>query len=204
MIRPKSLPIAAVLPPAPAPVSRTVVVKGRSRKRKAVGKLPTAPGGRASNGREPLTHATLTSAVCLLTGSVGSPSMSDDQLVRILVVDDDADTAEAIAVCLAGYDVTVITDPSEALHLIVEGASYHVIVSDVMMPGMSGDMLYAKLLALAPEQAERMIFVTGGGTTAETRAFISTMTGRVVGKPVDLAALIQRVEDRLALQIPTS
>ncbi len=205
MIRLKPIPVAAVVPSAsapPAPVSRTEVVESRSRK-KAVGKLPTTQGSsRTSNRRETLTNTSLTSAACALANPIGSPS--DPQLARILLVDDDEDSAEAIALCLVGYDVTVITDPLEALRLIVEGESFQVIISDIMMPGMSGDVLYAKLLVAAPEQAERMIFVTGGGTTAQTRAFIPTMSGRIIGKPIDLTALIKRVEERLALPISTS
>ncbi len=160
--------------------------------------IPEDPGSHTVIADRP-SHA---SSPCILDEHLGSTSMSDD-LPRIMVVDDDTDSAEVIALCLSGYDVTVINDPSEALRRIVGGASYDAIISDIMMPGMSGDVLYAKLLVAAPEQAERMIFVTGGGTTVETRAFISTMQGRVVGKPVDLAALLKRVEERLALRIHT-
>ena len=130
--------------------------------------------------------------------------MNDGKRVRILIVDDDTDSGTVVADCLAGYDVTVLTDPLEALRIILDGDAFDVIVSDMMMPGMNGDALYAKLLREAPAQAERMIFVTGGGTTTETRAFISAMSGRVVGKPITLAALMKRVEERLALRISTS
>jgi CheY-like chemotaxis protein len=93
--------------------------------------------------------------------------------------------------------VTVATAAAQALQRIVGGERFDVIISDIMMPGMTGAELYAEVLRLVPEQAERMIFITGGATTTETRGFVSRMASRVVGKPIEGETLARRIQERL-------
>ena len=47
---------------------------------------------------------------------------------------------------------------------------------------------------LTPELAERTLFVSGGGISGQTRAFLEQMSDRVVAKPVDPATLFDRME----------
>lgn len=72
---------------------------------------------------------------------------------RILVVDDDPDLAEALTVGLHryGYDVLSLTDPTDALQAVREEPErWDLVVSDQVMPGMTGLMLISKLKALRP------------------------------------------------------
>jgi CheY-like chemotaxis protein len=64
-----------------------------------------------------------------------------------------------------------------------------VILCDLMMPRMSGMELYAEVLKISPEQAERMIFMTGGAFTPRAREFLDTTTNPRVDKPFDAASL---------------
>ena len=51
---------------------------------------------------------------------------------------------------------------AEALALVLEGKRFDLILCDLMMPVMTGMDLHAELLIVAPDQAARMVFMTGG------------------------------------------
>ena len=59
--------------------------------------------------------------------------------IKILIVDDDKDICEYVELLLTqnGYTVDTLTDPSNALSQI-KANDYHVVVLDLMMPGVSG------------------------------------------------------------------
>jgi CheY-like chemotaxis protein len=95
------------------------------------------------------------------------------------------------------HDVAAVTSAREALGLIAEGRRYDVILCDLMMPGMSGMDLHAELSALAPDQAERMVFMTGGAFTPAARAFLDRLANRSIDKPFAPASLRSLVRERL-------
>lgn len=74
--------------------------------------------------------------------------MNDDDKVRIVVVDDSADSAQTMAALLrlSGYDVRTAGSGQDALALIEDAAPYCVIF-DVVMPGLDGNELCARLRA---------------------------------------------------------
>ncbi len=98
---------------------------------------------------------------------------------------------------LRGYDVVTLVDPRDALARLVQGERYDVILCDVMMPELTGAALFTRLEALAPEQAKRVIFVTGGASTPETKAFLAGVGQPVLMKPFAPAALLELIEQRL-------
>jgi PleD family two-component response regulator len=62
---------------------------------------------------------------------------------KILVIDDQPTLAKAIRRMLGDHDVTVVAGGREALDKIEAGERYDVILSDVMMPEISGMDLHA-------------------------------------------------------------
>ncbi len=67
-----------------------------------------------------------------------------------------------------------------------------------MMPTMTGDLFYAEVRRLAPEQAERFTFATSG-TTDDTIQKALEATGRpVLTKPFTLHALRAVVDEARA------
>lgn len=116
---------------------------------------------------------------------------------RVLVVDDEPIVARMLGRTLADdHDVTVVTSGAEALAAI-EAAPPDVIVSDIMMPGISGIELHERVRARWPALADRMIFVTGGAFTPATQAFVAAMGERVLLKPFDPARLLAAVAGRV-------
>ena len=65
----------------------------------------------------------------------------------VLVVDDDSDSRDTLADVLAdeGYVVRVTGDAAQALAMLEGGLRPDVVLLDLVMPGMSGDEMLARL-----------------------------------------------------------
>lgn len=114
---------------------------------------------------------------------------------RVLVVDDQEDVAKALGRMLRGYDVVVLVSAREALARILNGERFDAILCDLMMPEMTGSVLYEEVGRIAPDQAERMIFITGGATSMQAQAFLDTVAQPVLAKPFnphELHVLVQK------------
>jgi nitrogen-specific signal transduction histidine kinase/CheY-like chemotaxis protein len=115
---------------------------------------------------------------------------------RVLIIDDEPIILRALDRILgAEHQITAVTSAQKALELIGGGERFDVILCDLMMPQMTGIDLHAALITTAPEQARRMVFVTGGAFTARGRSFLDEVPNPRVEKPFDaksLRALIER------------
>jgi FixJ family two-component response regulator len=65
------------------------------------------------------------------------------------------------------------------------------------MPEMSGMELHARLQEADPQQAARVVFITGGPADEETRQFLDRSSAPRLKKPLDLARLEKLVEEAL-------
>jgi signal transduction histidine kinase/DNA-binding NarL/FixJ family response regulator len=117
---------------------------------------------------------------------------------RVLVVDDEAALAKSIRRILSrDHDCVVLTAAQDAAAQISGGERYDVILCDLMMPTMTGMDLHEALLRAVPEQAARMIFLTGGAFTERARAFLSSVANARLDKPFDPAELRALVNDHV-------
>jgi FixJ family two-component response regulator len=66
-----------------------------------------------------------------------------------------------------------------------------------MMPEMTGMELHARLSELAPDQAGRMIFMSGGALTPEAVRFFNQQPSRSLDKPFSPSSLRKLVQDAL-------
>ncbi|HET6922852.1 MAG TPA: response regulator [Anaeromyxobacteraceae bacterium] len=124
--------------------------------------------------------------------------MSAETRGRILVVDDQPRMGKALQRFLSpAHDVTTALSAREALGLVSAGARFDVILCDLMMPGMDGMALHAELRRAAPEQAERMVFMTGGAYTAEAQGFLEAVPNRRLQKPFRPEALERIIGEML-------
>jgi PAS domain S-box-containing protein len=109
---------------------------------------------------------------------------------RLLIVDDEPMILGALRRSFSSdYKVTCVGDGRRALERIRGGDRYDVILCDLMMPEMTGMDLYAELARLIPEQAERLVFVTGGAFTPRAREFLERVPNARVEKPIDFQNL---------------
>jgi CheY-like chemotaxis protein len=120
------------------------------------------------------------------------------RVVRVLVVNDDAELGKAIARSLRDYDVLRLDSTSEAWGRIAAGDRFDFIVCDLLMPGMDGLDLYTAIERVAPEQADGMIFMSGGPTRGKTRELVASVPNVVLQKPFDMDKLLDFIRTRLA------
>jgi PAS domain S-box-containing protein len=131
---------------------------------------------------------------------VTGPAMASRPLRRgkILVVDDEVMVASAIERTLRReHDVTGVASGNLALEQIAAGNTFDVILCDLMMPQMTGMELHGRLVELAPEQARRIIFLSGGAFTSAARSFLDNVPNQRIEKPFDAAQLRAIVNERL-------
>ncbi|HVZ34744.1 MAG TPA: response regulator, partial [Polyangiaceae bacterium] len=79
----------------------------------------------------------------------------------ILVVDDEPMLLRSVRRLLPEYELVCLESAREALDLLDAGRSFDLIVSDLMMPEMTGIDFYEALCARHPDAARRVIFITG-------------------------------------------
>jgi len=105
----------------------------------------------------------------------------------ILLVDDDPDalTASSALLDLLGYRVTAVDDPLRALELLQDGQPFDVMLTDVVMPAMSGIRLAEEAVRL--RQDLHVVYVTGYAGELITGA--GQLRGKVVLKPWSIEEL---------------
>ncbi len=114
----------------------------------------------------------------------------------VLVVDDEVMLGRVLQRTLSPHhDVTVLTSGIAALESIERGDRFDAILMDVMMPNVTGMETYERIQREAPEQARRIIFLTGGAFTPRAREFLDHVPNRCLEKPVEAAALLAAIHD---------
>jgi CheY-like chemotaxis protein len=102
----------------------------------------------------------------------------------VLVVDDDPQVLLCIRRILdAEHALTTTTSAFDALRRIREGERFDALISDLMMPELSGMALYGKVKEVAPILAEKTVFITGGAFTPPARTFLDTVGNARLEKP---------------------
>jgi CheY-like chemotaxis protein len=116
----------------------------------------------------------------------------------VLVVDDEPLVRNTLSRMLArDYRITVAHDAQDALTMISQGDRFDVILSDVSMAGMTGVQLHDALALSNPDQAQRMVFLSGGAFTGETIDFLRQMAKRHLEKPFALSQLRELIQEQL-------
>lgn len=102
----------------------------------------------------------------------------------ILIIDDE----EAIGITLRAllsppHKVTVTTNATDALGLVLHGGTFDVVFCDVMMPGISGIRFYEIVEAKRPDLVSRIVFMTGGMHSPHVQQFLQATKARCLEKP---------------------
>jgi DNA-binding NtrC family response regulator len=112
---------------------------------------------------------------------------------RICLVEDDAIMGESLCdrFRLEGFGVDWLRD-AESARRSLEQRSYAAVISDILLPGRSGDQLYRELLALG-RPLPPFVFITGYGTIDGAVALLKLGAADYVTKPFDLEQLVGKV-----------
>jgi CheY-like chemotaxis protein len=135
------------------------------------------------------------------------------QRKRILLLDDDAELAASLKLLLesrklvltsgcssalsaAGFPlansrnfaVTVVNNGAEGLHEIMK-VEFDVILCDIMMPRMAGDMFYLAVQKTKPHLCDRFLFITGHSKNPNVDIFLKKTGRLVLTKPVPIDQL---------------
>jgi PAS domain S-box-containing protein len=141
----------------------------------------------------------------LRTTAAKGPSAGQGRPGTVLVVDDEPAVGLVLRRVLAHHHVTVVATAQAALALFAAGRNFDVVLSDLMMPGMSGMDLYEELAKLYPETALRVVFLTGGAFTPEANAFLDRVGNERMEKPFDtdkLRELVSKFVRRESTRVP--
>jgi signal transduction histidine kinase len=136
-----------------------------------------------------LPAATETAAVITTV----SPQVVAGRRGRILAVDDEQMLCTVIQRILRDHDVTAVTSAMAAIRSLCGGERYDLILCDLMMPEMTGMEFYARLQQVAPDQAGKIIFMTGGAFTETTQTFLGQFPSKAIEKPFTTARLREQV-----------
>ena len=107
---------------------------------------------------------------------------------RVLVVDDEAEVGAVIREMLIpdGHDVDVTTSAISALKRLAD-TKYDVVISDIVMPDMTGPALQERILENSDGSPPRIVFITGDTIGTTTTDFLRDGNHRVIRKPFSAA-----------------
>jgi signal transduction histidine kinase/DNA-binding response OmpR family regulator len=118
----------------------------------------------------------------------------------ILLVEDNAELRTAVAISLESQGYRVVAEPHAEAALAAARAAGHpidLVLTDLVMPGMSGIEMFA---ALRPTQPYAKLIVMTGHPLTEARMAILENIGSWIQKPFALNSLLRKV--RLQLDAP--
>ncbi len=116
----------------------------------------------------------------------------------ILLVEDDQAFAEIVKEYLEtyGYSVTVAADGVQGLKRVME-KDFDVVLCDLMMPNLPGDMFYVAVERVKPQIARRFIFITGHQNNPKISEFVKKVRALTLFKPFEMHLLIDTIKTAL-------
>src|SRR5690606_33935269 len=114
-------------------------------------------------------------------------------MATVLVVDDEKSIRTTFLTFLqrAGYEVDIASEADHALRLLDE-KTFDVVLSDILMPGLSGVELLAKIRSIAPDIP--VIMMTGNPTLETASYSVREGAFEYLTKPVTKDILLMAVD----------
>jgi CheY-like chemotaxis protein len=113
---------------------------------------------------------------------------------RVLVLEDDEMLKSVIKEYLEGnfYEVTAVSNGAEGVRAVLK-QEFDVIVCDMMMPKLPGDMFYTAIERMRPHLCRRFIFITGHRGNPKINEFIKQVRGTMLAKPFRMDDLVEAI-----------
>jgi DNA-binding NtrC family response regulator len=106
---------------------------------------------------------------------------------RILIVDDDSSVLNFLQRALGGYTVVAARDPDEALHAATTVTTLDLLITDYLMPSMTGDELVARMREQRPGLNVLILTAHSDILEAEGQSWWANETH--LGKPLEIRKL---------------
>src|SRR4051794_16179586 len=125
--------------------------------------------------------------------SAGSAA-AELEIKNVLLVDDDEALADTLKLLLESHNfiVTTSNNGADALREVM-AFDFDVIICDMMMPKMAGDMFYLAVQKVKPHLNSRFLFVTGHADNPKVDSFLKEVDAQVVFKPVLTEELVRMI-----------
>lgn len=119
-----------------------------------------------------------------------------DHADRIAVIDDEPEIGDIIRRALRrNYDLDIFETADEALSAFESGHRYAAILCDLYMPEISGRDIYDELSDRWPDQARRIIFMSGVSSEGARRDLLEGLDAPMLEKPFRLGELREAVDE---------
>lgn len=121
-----------------------------------------------------------------------SHSNSTMQIKSVLLLEDDKQFKGVIRDFLEEnyYKVTAVENGADGVREIVK-QDFDVIICDMMMPKLPGDMFYLAVERMRPHLCRRFVFVTGHRGNPKINDFIKSVNGTMLTKPFHVDDLLE-------------
>ncbi len=127
-----------------------------------------------------------------------APSQADarrDGRGRVLLVEDHPELAAYLAERLGErLPVSCAASAEQAWSMLAEDAGIGLVVSDVMLPGMSGVELCHRLVAVPEAQRRPVILISAKATDSDREAGLAAGATAYLAKPFSFEALLEAIE----------
>ena len=116
------------------------------------------------------------------------------EIKSVLLLDDDVEFVEALKALLESQNflVTTVENGADGLREIMS-LDFDVIICDLIMPHMPGDMFYLAVKKTKPHLCNRFIFITGYSENPRVDKFLKEVNGLVLIKPVLADELVSTI-----------
>lgn len=117
-----------------------------------------------------------------------------DMAKTVLLVEDDAAFAEILKESLESYSysVTVANDGVQGMKRVME-KDFDIILCDLLMPNLPGDMFYIGVERVKPQLAKRFIFITGHQNNPKISDFVKKVRALTLFKPFEMHLLLETI-----------
>ena len=117
----------------------------------------------------------------------------------MLLLEDDGDFTQLLQEFLVpqGFEITCVANGADGLRKTM-AIDFDIILCDMMMPTLPGDMFYMAVERIKPHLCKRFIFMTGYKGDPKYDAFVRKVKGLVLWKPFHLQDLQDSIDHILA------
>ena len=113
---------------------------------------------------------------------------------KVLLLEDDPAFGEIMTAFLqeSGFEVVAVTNGVEGVHQVLAG-DFEIILCDMMMPTLPGDMFFRAVERMRPHLCDRFVFMSGHRNNQKVNEFVESVDGTMLMKPFHVDDLLEMV-----------